>query len=289
MSNFFELNLNELDKELSPLEKREWDNIYASYRSGTPLSGKVSGVDRRRIQDTPDESHDQLYFLVVVPYRVKIMIPEEETGFWDSREQAVRVMRGMFGTKIDFVITAIDRENSLCVASRKRAMEIQRRMFAQTNPQIGDRIETQILAAGFTSVIASAGGFDFHLHAKELTYNRVPNYRDVFHPGEICTAVIQEYDPQTRQLSGISIRDAEPDPYIGARERHPLGCRRSCIITGKKNGRVYCSLEENLDCLCYYSSMLYDGEFQIGDRVLVSIVKYLDDRRVILGKILRKW
>ena len=79
MSNFYELNLNELDKELSPLEKREWDNIYASYRSGTPLSGKVSGVDRRRIQDTPDESHDQLYFLVVVPYRVKIMIPEEET------------------------------------------------------------------------------------------------------------------------------------------------------------------------------------------------------------------
>ena len=42
---FEELDLRELDKELSEEQQKEWNAIYASYRSASILTGKVIGTD----------------------------------------------------------------------------------------------------------------------------------------------------------------------------------------------------------------------------------------------------
>ena len=42
---FNELNLTELDKDLSEEQRKEWNAIYASYRAGSLLTGKVAGTD----------------------------------------------------------------------------------------------------------------------------------------------------------------------------------------------------------------------------------------------------
>ena len=42
---FNELNLAELDKDLTPEERDEWQAIYASYRSHSVMRGEAAGVD----------------------------------------------------------------------------------------------------------------------------------------------------------------------------------------------------------------------------------------------------
>ena len=50
---FNDLNLLELDKDLTEQEKAEWQAIYASFRSGSVISGDVVGVDLHEFKFVP--------------------------------------------------------------------------------------------------------------------------------------------------------------------------------------------------------------------------------------------
>lgn len=79
---FFHLDFHKLDRNLSEEERREWNAIYASYRGGSPLSGTVIGVDmfslNVRSRRTGEVRKRELSCAIVVPYRVRILIPETE-------------------------------------------------------------------------------------------------------------------------------------------------------------------------------------------------------------------
>ena len=51
---FKDLNLAEFDKDLTEGEKAEWQAIYASYRSGSIISGEVVGVDLHEFNLVPE-------------------------------------------------------------------------------------------------------------------------------------------------------------------------------------------------------------------------------------------
>jgi ribosomal protein S1 len=87
----------------------------------------------------------------------------------------------------------------------------------------------------------------------------------------------------------VSVREAGPHPYIGLRKRHPIDSRRSSVILGKYKGLIFCKLEEDYDCLCKYSAYHSDDDFQIGDRVLMVIKEYDDDKQRVYGVIVSKW
>ena len=79
---FFHLDFHKLDRNLSEEERREWNAIYASYRGGSPLSGTVIGVDmfslNVRSRRTGEVRKREMSCAIVVPYRVRILIPETE-------------------------------------------------------------------------------------------------------------------------------------------------------------------------------------------------------------------
>ena len=104
---FFELKFNELDRGLTPEERQEWNSIYASYRGRSALTGTIIGVDPRSIYvwNPRTEKREKLtmYCAIVVPYRVRIMIPETE--MWEEGdERPDYVLQNMVGAKIDFII-----------------------------------------------------------------------------------------------------------------------------------------------------------------------------------------
>ena len=47
--DFKDLDLTELDKDLSEEQQKEWNAIYASYRAGSVLTGRVVGMDTNTI------------------------------------------------------------------------------------------------------------------------------------------------------------------------------------------------------------------------------------------------
>ena len=133
--DFEHLDLVELDKELSEEQQKEWNAIYASYRSGSVLTGKVAGMDTTSItlknKDTGEMEKKEINCLVIIGYRVKVLIPEQEIWFDETTRRPTHVLRSMAGSVVDYVITGIDREGDCCTAPRRMALHIRRRSMPQ--------------------------------------------------------------------------------------------------------------------------------------------------------------
>ncbi|WP_077534364.1 hypothetical protein [Massiliimalia massiliensis] len=290
--DFKELNLTELDKNLSEEQQKEWNSIYASYRAKSILTGRVCGMDMKSMTvldpETGASQRKEICCLVIISYRVKVLIPEQEIWYSDQEKRPIHVLRSMAGATIDYVITNIDRENECCTASRKEALQIRRHSFLKLAPEIGRKIPAQILAVGRHHLLCSCHGFDITLSQRDLSYAMLPDLRERYHPGETYMSVIKNFEPEKNHLT-VSVKEAEPHPFDGADLRHPVGSRRASVITGKYKGGVFCKLEKNLDCMCIYSPDQYDENFDIGDQVIVVITKFNYRQKLVYGKIVAKW
>ena len=289
--DFKELNIKELDKNLSSEQQKEWNSIYASYRSKSILTGKISGMEEVTVKVwNPETKQNESIFcncLVIVDYRVKVLIPETE--IWvEENLRPIHVLRSMIGATVDYVITDIDREGDCCIASRRFAMEIRRHLFTRLIPRMGSKIEINVIAVGKNKLLASTNGYDISLSQRDLSYAMIIDLRDRYHPGEVYTAILKSWDKETDTIE-VSIKEAEPHPFIGADKRHPIGCRRASQIVGKYKGGVFCSLEDDLVCMCTYSHYQSDEDFNIGDNVIVVITKYNYEKMQVYGKIMAKW
>ena len=99
------LNFKRMDRKLSLEEKQEWEMIYASFRSGSVLTGTVVGNDITKLS-----GQGEILSLTIINYRVKIMIPYNEVWYDDEKSPPEHVLRSMAGSQIDYVITGIDRK-----------------------------------------------------------------------------------------------------------------------------------------------------------------------------------
>lgn len=286
---FEDINVLDTDKDLTEEQQRGWNAIYASYRSASVLTGRIMGMDSKTIQEKTKRGKIEektLYYFVLVYYRIKIIVPEEE--IWYDEKMPTHVLRSMIGAEIDFVITDIDREGDCCMASRRIALDIRRRAVKRIKVKEGRRMPIDILAVGSNKLLASMSGYDITLTQKELSYAMIPNLKERYHAGNKLMSVITEYN-EKKDIVTISVKDAEPHPFIGADARHPINSRRASFITGKYKGGVFCQLEDNLDCLCTYSQNQYDEDFNVGDQVIVVITKFNYTNKQVYGKIVAKW
>lgn len=290
--DFMDLDLKELDRDLSEDQRREWNAIYASYRAKSALTGCVVGTDTTTITmknpETGKPERAEIHCLVVIQYRVKVLIPAQDIWFDENTTRPLHVLRSMTGATVDYVITGIDRQAECCTASRREAMVIRRRSFYRFPPTPGQRIPVDVLAVGPHRMLVTYSGFDKTLSPSDLSYAMISDLRERYHPGEIITAILKSTDNTPDEIR-LSVKEAEPHPFDGAEARHPVRSRRSSVITGKYKGGVFCKLEENLDCLCTYSIYQCDEDFSVGDQVIVAITKYDYERKLVYGKIVAKW
>ena len=79
---------NELDRDLTAEERQEWNSIYASYRGRSALTGTIIGVDPLHIsvrnKETGEMERKTMYCAIVVPYRVRVVIPDTE--MWEQEQ-----------------------------------------------------------------------------------------------------------------------------------------------------------------------------------------------------------
>ena len=289
-ASFMQLNLRELDRSLSPEQRREWEAIYASYRSKSVLSGVVAGTETHSFTATNRETGEQerrkVLSLVVIGYRVKILIPQSEVTLGDT-ELPDFVLKHMVLAGIEFVITHIDRESDCAIASRRMALVKRRRQFEaqQSGGRAPELVPCNILCVGPARCLVECGGYDLQLRPADLSWSAIPDLRAKYHPGQKLEAKVLSFSAPQHRLK-ISVK--EVNPFDGADQRHPVGCQRQAVISGKYKGGVYCTLVDSTVCLCLYSSSHFDYDFQPGDNVIVYIQKYHYDRKLIFGRIMAK-
>ena len=289
---FYGLNFNELDRNLTPEQRQEWNSVYASYRGHTAMRGTVVGLDRLRLRvrdrNTGEMTWHRLYCAIVIPFRVRILIPETEM-WMQGEERPSFVLRNIPGAVIDFVIIHVDREAGFAVGSRRLALP-SRRYYFSTQPRMnaaGSRVTCDVLVVGPRRCLVSCNGYDMNLTQRELSYTAIADLREVYHSGQTLNCVVKDYDREANRLI-ISIKESVPNPFDGAEFRHPVQSHRQGVISGKYGGGVFCNLADGVTVMCNYSFHYDDSSFSIGDRVMLIIQRYDDSKKQIYGKIVAK-
>ena len=290
--DFKDLNLKELDKNLTEPERAEWQSIYASYRSGSVMYGNVVGVDMHEFKLRPTSEEEEfekrtMRCLIVIPYLVKIIIPEHEV-FIGDRSTEYHMMHSMCGARVSYVITHIDREEGFAIASRKLSLEKIKRASIRRMGKAGDVVDVDVLAVGQNLCTVTYNGYDITVPQRDVSYGRIEDLRAEMLPGDVRKALITEYNVDEKVLK-LTLKGATAHPFDGIEIRHPLGSTRLAKLVGKYAGGVFCRLYDGVTTiLCSYLSMQYDGDFHEGDIVEVIINKYNYDTKQVYGKILRK-
>ena len=290
---FYELDFNELDRGLSEEERKEWNSIYASYRGRSAITGTIIGVDPHSIYvwnpETERREKKTMYCAIVVPYRVRIVIPASE--MWEAgNERPDYVLQNMVGASIDLVIIKVEREAGFAIGSRRLASRSQRYFFAHREDlhRIGSRVKCRMLAVGPRRCLVDCYGHDLDLTQREMRYAAIPDLRDEYHPGMELESVVKVYDPAKDELV-VSIKETETNPTLGAERRHPVGSRRLAVISGKYGGGVFCNLPDGVVCMCNYSFQHEDSDFMVGENVMLVVQRYNEEKLQMFGKILSKW
>ena len=292
-TSFYDVDYNEMDRDLSPEQQREWTAIYASYRSRTPLTGTVIGVDTHRLAvrnpETGATETRELQCLVLMDFRVKVIIPQPEIWYQADADMPDYVVRRMVGARIGYVITNVDREGECVIASRRMALGYARNRFFRDrlHSEPGRILQCNVLVVGPKRILVECNGFDISIRNRELSYTAIADLRSEYKPGQEISARLKAVDRQAGTIE-ISVKEVNSNPYFGAERRHPVGSTRKAIISGTYAGGVFCRLSDDTTCLCLYSPNYFKEEFYIGDAVLITISRFDDAKKQVYGKILSK-
>jgi ribosomal protein S1 len=161
-------------------------------------------------------------------------------------------------------------------------------VFARRGHREGEKLTCNVIAVGAKRCSVELGGYDIQLTQRDLSYTAIPDLRERYRPGQELACVLKSYDADSGKLL-ISVKDVNPNPFVGADRRHPVGSRRQAVISGKYGGGVFCTLPDDTTCLCHYSAQHSDADFSSGDGVIILIRQYDYGRQLIYGKILAKW
>ena len=290
---FFELKFHDLDRNLTPEERQEWNTIYASYRGRSAITGTIIGVDPLSIYiwnpKTEQREKKTMYCAIVVPYRVRIVIPSSE--MWEEGEECPDyVLQNMVGASVDLIIIKVEREGNFAIGSRRLANRSQRYFFAHREDlhRIGARVKCRMLAVGPRRCLVDCYGHDLDITQREMRYASIPDLRNEYHPGMEIDCIVKVFDPDKDKLE-ISIKETEVNPFFGAEQRHPVGSRRLAVISGKYGGGVFCNLPDGVVCMCNYSYQHEDADFMVGENVMLIVQRYENEKRQMYGKIMSKW
>ena len=290
---FFELKFHELDRHLTPEERQEWNTIYASYRGRSAITATIIGVDPLSVYvwnpKTEQREKKTMYCAIVVPYRVRIVIPASE--MWEEGEERPDyVLQNMVGATVDLIIIKVEREGGFAIGSRRLANRSQRYFFAHREDlhRIGARVKCRMLAVGPRRCLVDCYGRDLDITQREMRYASIPDLRNEYHPGMEIDCIVKVFDPDNDKLE-ISIKETEVNPFFGAEQRHPVGSRRLAVISGKYGGGVFCNLPDGVVCMCNYSYQHEDADFMVGENVMLIVQRYEDEKLQMYGKIMSKW
>jgi ribosomal protein S1 len=135
-------------------------------------------------------------------------------------------------------------------------------------------------------MLVSSHGFDRILAQKDISYGNKLDLREEFNAGDESEAVFYGFTEDGKIR--LSLKDARPHPFIGADKRHPPHTRRTARITGKYAGGVFCALERDLTCYCFYSPEQRDSDYDPGDTVVIVIRNYDYTNKRVYGTIVGK-
>jgi small subunit ribosomal protein S1 len=253
-----------------------WRDAYASRQSKKILTGTLSAIERYKLDDKENDCG------VVFYGDVKVIIPSSEMGV----KEDWKVLRSMIGSEIDFVVTGINMDEGIAVASRKMAQEL-RQQLELPRHQTGDIISVRVVGVGRNTAIVDCYGLEVRIPKSEIDYGYVGAVDDYVQIGDRVKAVIKEIDlTGEKPKVKLSIKDTKPDPFDYVPNKYRLGGEYLATVTGTPAYGVFAELEQGVSVLCPNPAWSAD-DIAIGNKVLVKIRDIQPEKHRIYASLVR--
>jgi ribosomal protein S1 len=121
------------------------------------------------------------------------------------------------------------------------------------------------------------------VHISELSWGRIENPGEVYHPGQRVKVKVLNVD-RDRQRIALSIKALTPDPWESVAIRYTVGSLVEGKVTQVVDFGVFIELEPGVEGLLHNSELRDTAqreELSSGDPILVKVIRVESDRRRI--------
>ena len=264
-----------------------WIEVYTSKQRKTPLKWTVTAVEEHKLGE------EKILCLIVEKDNIKGLIPLEFSGIKPAQNKGLTKARMMtyLGQEIEFIITEINLEDEMFIATRKPIIEKQEKEFWESIKE-GDIIEViirrvyhsrkddDIRQAGF---IVDKDGIEGYLPIRELAHGYVEDITSILQPGDKTKVKVLWVNKEEKKYA-VSRKALIEDPWPTLAGKIVKNGTYLGRVTGVMPYGVFVEIKPGVYALCSHMRFGYPEK---GDQVYASCTKVDLEKRKINGKLIR--
>ena len=219
---------------------------------------------------------------------VKAFLPGSQVDL-----RPVRNLEALLGEKASFKIIKFNKRRGNIVLSRRALLETERKKMREATLMTLD--EGQILDGVIKNLtdygaFIDLGGIDGLLHITDMSWGRINHPSELFQVGDEIKVKVLKFDQEAERVS-LGLKQIQPDPWIDAGMRYPLGMRIQGKVVSLTDYGAFIELEPGIEGLVHVSEMSWTKRVKhpskvvtIGDEVEAVVLDVDErDRKISLG------
>ncbi len=250
-----------------------WDEISDAYDNENPVEGTIIARVKGGLS---------------VDIGVKAFLPGSQVDL-----RPVRNLEALLGEKANFKIIKFNKRRGNIVLSRRALLETERKKMREatlTTLQEGQILDGVIKNLTDYGAFIDLGGIDGLLHITDMSWGRINHPSELFQVGDEIKVKVLKFDQESERVS-LGLKQIQPDPWIDAGMRYPLGMRIQGKVVSLTDYGAFIELEPGIEGLVHVSEMSWTKRVKhpskvvtIGDEVEAVVLDVDErDRKISLG------
>lgn len=267
--------------------------IAQSYRSETPMTGRVTGIEPKRSGRPLDVAIVQVgeyKILIPTPWFVK---PVRENASFSKEDLLRRMTLRRMNAEVNFIIDRYDEKAKVAIGNRLKAMEKLSKYYYLGKDSLGSyRVNEGQIVKGRVVAVIPGGifvdvlGIEISIPNEELFYRRIYDARTKYTAGDVVDVKIlsiDRTDPSDIKVKG-SVKQTKENPKDKGILRYEEGSLYQGEVANVSTDGVFVILGEDMDIFCKFPN---HGKVPVrGSKVTVKVTKKDTEKKRLWGTII---
>lgn len=276
------------------LEETAWHEIKNAYLSRRILSGILSGVETLEGGSSVAVVFYKQFRVVIPVSEMLLNLSQTPNHYGDIHSREQKILSGMVGAEIDFIIKGIEDSTRCIVASRKEAMLRKRRLFyfgtddeGMYRIYEGRLVQARVVAVADKVIRVEAFGVETRIVARAITPDWLGSAHDHYHVGDKILIRIQKIARESLEALSIeadvrSVTDNAPRDDL---KKVRVQGKYAGVITDIYHGVVFIRLHIGVNAVAH---SCFDPRTPGKKDDVAMVITHLDEERnVAVGIITR--
>jgi len=253
--------------------ERGWQVLYSALANGTPVEGRITGVNRGG--------------LVVEVEGVQAFVPLSQVARRGRAAPSREALEKRVGQTVRLKVLEVDRRRNRAVLSERQIWEEEQerlRSEALARLQEGQVVRGRVTGIAPFGAFVDLGAVEGLIPLSELSWRPVQAPEEVVQVGQEVEVQVIRLDREGGRVS-LSLRRLQPSPWDAVPTRYPVGTVVEGTVTRLAPYGAFVRLEEGVEGLVHISELSHrlirhpKEVVKEGDVVRVKVLRVEPERR----------